>query len=57
MSNYLGSETIRGRNDERALKSDDSSWLHAYPFDNNRQKTQCKYYDKKITSGGITRLK
>ena len=57
MSNSSGTESSGGRNDERTLKSDDPSWLHAYPIDNDRQKTQCKYNDKKMMSRRIIRLK
>ena len=57
MLNFLGSESSGGRNDEGALKSDDPGQLHAYLIDNDKQKTQYKYCNKKMMIGGITRLK
>ena len=57
MLNFSGSESSGSRNDERVLKSNDLYWLHAYLIDNDIQKTQYKYYDKKIINRGITRLK
>ena len=57
MSTSSGSESSGGHSDVRIAKSEDSGWLHGCPIDNDRQKPQCRYCDKQMKSGGITRLK
>ena len=54
MSNSSRSESSGGHSDVWAVQSEDLGWLHGYPIDNDRQKTQCKYCDKQMKSGGIT---
>ena len=51
------SQSSGDRNDGTSLKSDDPGWLHGDPVEGDRQKTICKYYEKKMIGGGITRLK